>query len=52
MSKAERAEAGFEVIEAYIWIIQNTVAQDIATQSVMDIFEATERKQVAQVGLQ
>ena len=39
------------MIEAYIWRMQNTVVQYIATQSLMDLCEATERNKGAQVGM-
>ena len=38
-----RAEAGFEMMEAYIQQSKNTVAQYIATRSLMDLCESTKR---------
>ena len=46
-----RAEAGFETMETYIRRRQNTVAQCIATRSIMDLCEAEERKQGEWVGM-
>ena len=38
-------------METYIQKIYNTVPQYIATRSIMDLCEAAERKQGAQVGM-
>ena len=46
-----RAEAGFELMETYIRRRQITVAQYIATRSLLDLCEAAERKQGARVGM-
>ena len=43
--EAARAEAGLYTMETYIWQRQNTAAQYIATQSLLDLCDATERKQ-------
>ena len=40
---AAREEAGFEAIEEYIWIKQNTVAQFIATRMLFYLCEETKR---------
>ena len=48
-AEATRAEAGFETMEAYIWQRHNTVAQYIATRSLLDLCNATERMQGARV---
>ena len=44
-------EAGFEEIRVYIKKIQNMVPQYIATQSLLDLCEASDRKQGEQVGM-
>ena len=41
----------FEPMETYIRQRHNTVAQYISTQSLLDLCEATERKQGARVGM-
>ena len=49
LAEVARAEAGFEPMETHIRQRQNTVVQYIATQLLLDLYEATERKQGAQV---
>ena len=49
---AAREEVGLETMETYIWKKQNTVAQYIATLSLLDLCEATESKQGAWVEMQ
>ena len=51
LAEAERAEAGFEPMDTYIWRMQNMVAQYIAMQSLMGLCEMAERKQGAQLGM-
>ena len=48
---ATREEAGFEVMEEYIWRRQNTVAQFIYTQSIPELCEETERSPGVWVGM-
>ena len=43
-TEAARVEVGFEKMETYSRRSQNTVAQYIATVSIMDLCEAAERK--------
>ena len=50
-AEAERSESGFEMMETHIWKIHNTIAQYIATRSLMDLCEATETNQVVWVGM-
>ena len=45
------AEAGFDLMEAYIRKRQNTSAHYIATRSLLDICEAAETKQRERVGM-
>ena len=45
-SAAVRKEAGFEAIGEYIWRRHNMVAQFIATRSILDLCEETERTPV------
>ena len=52
LEDAARAEVGFELMEIYIRRRQNTVAQYIATKSILDLFEAAERNHGAMVGMQ
>ena len=52
MSATEKEGAGFQTMEEYIWKQQNTVAQYIATQSLLDLFEGSERAPGAWVGMQ
>ena len=49
--EAERAEAGFETMDTYIRKRWNTVAHYIATQSLMGLCKATERKKGELVGM-
>ena len=49
--EAAREETGFEPMETYIRRRLNTVANYIATRLIMDLCEATERKQGEQVGI-
>ena len=51
LAEVERAQAGFETMETYIRKRQNTVAQYIATRSILDLCESTERKQQVWVGM-
>ena len=51
MTAAEREEAYLEAMEEHIWIRQNTVAQFIATQSIMYLCEDTEITPGVQVGM-
>ena len=44
MAEAARVGSGFEKMETYIWRRQNTVMQDIATQLLLDVCEATNMK--------
>ena len=46
-AETEIAEARFEKMETYIRRNQNTYVQYIATRSLMDLCEATEKKQGA-----
>ena len=50
--EAEKAEAGFETMEMYIWRRQNMVAQYIAMIFLLDLSEATDRKQGSWLGMQ
>ena len=43
-AEAAREEAGFEIMETYIWKSQNRVAQYISTRPILDLCEAAERK--------
>ena len=45
LTEAEKVEARFETMEAYIWKRQNTVVHYIAMQSLLGLFEETERMQ-------
>ena len=47
----ERAKTSFEITEEYIWKSQNTVAQYISIQFLLDLCEVTERTPGAQVGM-
>ena len=47
-----REYAGFLKMKDYIWRRQNTVAQYIATQSLLDLHEGSERVPGALVGVQ
>ena len=49
---AAREEAGFLTMEKYIRRRQNTVAQYIATRSLLDQCEGSERAPGARVGMQ
>ena len=49
LAEAAREEAGFEPMETSIWRSQNTVAQYIATRSLLYLCEVVERNQGAQV---
>ena len=51
LAATERAEAGFDMMEEYIRQIQNTSTQYIATRSLLDLCEASERTTGAQVGI-
>ena len=51
MVEAAREEAGFDPMETYIFRRQNTVAQYIATQPILDLCEAAERKRGARFGV-
>ena len=46
-----REEAVFQTMEEYIWRQQNTVAQYIDTQSLLDLCEGSERALSARVGM-
>ena len=48
---AERAEAGFEAMDDYIFQRQNTVTQYIPTRSLLDLCEATDRETGMRVGM-
>ena len=48
---AAREEVGFELMETYIWQIQNMVAQYVAMRPILDLCEAAERKRGDQVGI-
>ena len=50
-AEAERMETRFDIIETYIRRIHNTYVQYIATRSLLEISEATERKRGVQVGM-
>ena len=50
-AEAAREEAGFEIMETYIWKSQNRVAQYISTRPILDLCEAAERKRGEWVGL-
>ena len=50
-SESARADAGFETMETYIRQSQNMVAQYISPRLLLDLCEATERNQRAQVGM-
>ena len=50
-AEASRDEVRFEPMETYIRQSQNTGVQYISTQSLLDLCEATKRKQEAQVGM-
>ena len=52
LAAAEREGAYFEEMEEYIWIKQNTVAQFIATQSILYLCEETDRTPGPQMGMQ
>ena len=45
MTEAEKVEARFETMEAYIWKRHNTVVHYIAMQSLLGLFEETDRMQ-------
>ena len=47
-----RAEVKFQTMQEYVWRGQNTFLQYIATQSLMDLCEGTERSPGSQVGMQ
>ena len=51
MAELAREEAGFELMEIYIWKSHNTVAHYIATPLILDLCKATERKQGDWVGI-
>ena len=51
LAEVARVEAVFETMETYIRKIQNTSTQYIATQSILGLCEATERKQGEWVGI-
>ena len=51
MKEAAREEIGFELMETYISRRQNTVAQNIVTRPILDLFEAAERKRGGWVGM-
>ena len=48
---AAREEAGLQTREEYNWRRNNTVAQYIATQSLIDLCGEPERKPMVQVGI-
>ena len=48
---AARDKAGFQTMEEYLRQQQNTVAQYIATQSLLDLCEGSERAPEARVGM-
>ena len=52
MAATEREGAGFQTMEECIRQQQNTVAQYIATRSLLDLFEGSERAPGAWVGMQ
>ena len=47
----KREEAGFKAMEKYTRIRHNTVLQSIATQSILDLCEETERTPGVWVGM-
>ena len=49
--EAARSEAGFETMEKYIRQRHNTVAQYIATRSLLDLCEETDNNTGEQVGM-
>ena len=51
MAATEWEEAGFLTMEEYIRRHQNTVAQYIATQSLLDLYEGSERAPGERVGM-
>ena len=46
-----REEAGFQTMEEYIWRRQNMFAQYIATRSLLDLCEGSERAPGVRVGM-
>ena len=52
MAATAREEVVFEAMEEYIWRRYNAVAQFIATRSLMELCEDTEKKTGARVGMQ
>ena len=52
MAAAEREEADIDAMEEHIWIRQNTVAQFIATKSILYLCEETKREPGAWMGMQ
>ena len=50
-AEATREEAGFKLMETYIWKRKNTVAQYIMTRPILELCKGTERKQGAWVGM-
>ena len=51
LATTAREEAGFETTEEYIWQRQNMVAQYIATRSLLDLCEGSERSPGVRVGM-
>ena len=52
MAAAAREAAGFLTMEEYVRRRQNTVAQYIATRSLLDLCEGSERDPGTRVGMQ
>ena len=48
---AAREEVGFELMETYIWKIQNMVAQYVAMRPILDLFKAEESNWGYRVGM-
>ena len=44
-------KTGFETMETFIWLSQNTFVQYIDTQSLLDFCEAMDSKQGSQMGM-
>ena len=51
MEATARANAGFEKMKEYIWRSQNAVVQYNTMQSLLDLYEATERTPGDRVGM-
>ena len=49
-AETARAEAGFDTAETCMWRRQIMVGQYIAMQSLLDLWEATEKNQGSRVG--